>query len=53
LITANIIVIKMASTGPIPPTDKVGTDEAVAARIDTEALATAEEALVEGVVKDR
>jgi len=33
--------------------DEVGIDEAVAARIDIEALATAEEALVEGTVKDR
>jgi len=32
--------------------DKVGMDKAVAARIDVEALATAEEALIEGTVKD-
>jgi len=32
--------------------DKVGIDKAVAARIDIEALATAEEALVEGTVKN-
>ena len=52
LITANTTVIITASTGPIAPMDEVGIDEAVAARIDTEALATAEEALVEGTVKD-
>ena len=32
--------------------DKVGMDKAVAARTDVEALATAEEALIEGTVKD-
>jgi len=32
--------------------DEVGMDEAVAVRIDVEALATAEEALIEGTVKD-
>jgi len=31
----------------------VGIDEAVVARIDVEALATAEKALIEGTVKDR
>jgi hypothetical protein len=46
-------VITMASTGPIAPTDKVGMNEVVAARIDMEALATAEEALIEGTMKDR
>jgi hypothetical protein len=50
---ANTTVIIMASTRLIAPTDKVGIDEAVAARTDTEALATAEEALIEGTVKDR
>jgi len=49
---ANITVITTASTGPITPTDEVGMDEAMAARIDVEALATAEEALIEGTVKD-
>ena len=33
--------------------DKVGIDKVMAARIDVEALATAEEALIEGTVKDR
>ena len=47
MITANTTVIITASTGPIAPTDEVGIDEAVAARIDTEALATVEEALVD------
>jgi hypothetical protein len=31
----------------------VGIDKVMAARIDVEALATAEEALIEGTVKDR
>jgi hypothetical protein len=39
-ITANIIVIITANTGPIPPTDEVGIDEAIA-----------EEALVEDLVE--
>jgi len=46
-------VIITASTGPITPIDKVGMDKAVAAKIDVEALATAEKALVEGTIKDR
>ena len=50
---ANMTVIITASTGPIAPTDEVGMDEAVAARTDVEALATAVEALMEGTVKDR
>ena len=33
--------------------DKVGMDKVIAARIDVEAPATAEEALIEGTVKDR
>jgi len=53
LIVVNTTVITTASTGPIPSTDKVGIDKAVAAKIDVEALATAEEALMEGTVKDR
>jgi len=48
LITANTIAIITASTGPIAPIDK-----AIAVRIDAEALATAKEALVKGVVKNR
>jgi hypothetical protein len=48
---ANIIVIITASTRPITPTDKVSIDEAVVARIDMEALATAEEALIEDLVE--
>jgi len=51
LITANTTVIITASTGPIAPTDEVGIDKAVAAIIDVEALATAEEALVEDLVE--
>ena len=43
----------MASTGLIAPTDKVGIDKVMAARTDVEALATAEEALIEGTVKDK
>ena len=43
----------MASTRPITPTDEVGMDEVMAARIDVEALATVKEALIEGTVKDR
>jgi hypothetical protein len=41
-----MIVITTANTGPIPPTDEVGIDEAIA-----EAPATAEEALVEDLVE--
>ena len=51
LITANTTVITTASTALIAPTDEVGIDEAVAAMIDAEALATAEEALVEDLVE--
>ena len=50
---ANTTVITMASTGPIAPTDEVGMDEVMAARTDVEALATTEEAPIEGTVKDR
>jgi hypothetical protein len=46
-------VIIMASTGLIAPTNEVGIDEVIAARTDVKALATAEEALIEGTVKDR
>jgi len=46
-----MIVIITANTAPIAPTDKVGIDEAVAAMTDAEALATAEEALVEDPVE--
>ena len=49
---ANITVIITASTGPIAPMNKVGMDEAVAAKTDVEALATTVEALIEGIVKD-
>jgi len=49
---ANITVIITASTAPIAPTDEEGIDKAVAAMIDAEALATAEEALVEDLVED-
>ena len=53
LITANTIVITMASTTLIAPTDKVGIDEAMAAITDTEALATVEEApMEEALVED-
>jgi hypothetical protein len=51
LITANIIVIITASTALIAPMDKVGINKAVAAIIDVEALATAEEALIENLVE--
>jgi len=44
-------VIITASTALIAPMDEVGIDEAVAAIIDAEALATAEEALVEDLVE--
>jgi hypothetical protein len=53
LIMVNIIVIITASIRPIAYTDEVGMDKAMAARTDIEALATAEEALMEGTVKDR
>ena len=43
----------MASTRPITPTDKVGMDKAVAAKIDIKALATIIKPLIEGTVKDR
>jgi hypothetical protein len=49
----NTTVITIASTKPIAPTDEVGMDEAIAARTDMEALATAEEALIKGTAKDR
>ena len=45
-------VIIKASTRPITFTDKVGMDKAMAAITDIEALAAAEEALVEGTMKD-
>ena len=51
LITANTTVITTASTALIAPMDEVGIDKAVAAMIDAEALATAEEALVEDLVE--
>jgi hypothetical protein len=51
LITANTTVITTASTALIAPMDEVGIDKAVAAMIDVEALATAEEALVEDLVE--
>ena len=43
----------MASTKPITPIDEVGMDKVMAARTDVEALATSEEALIEGTAKDR
>ena len=43
----------MASTRLIAPIDKVGIDKVIAARTDVKALATAEEAFIEGTVKDR
>jgi hypothetical protein len=46
-----MIVITTASTRPIAPMDEVSIDKAVAARTDMEALATAEEALVEDLVE--
>jgi len=50
-ITANTIVITTASTALIAPIDEVGINKAVAAITDAEALATAEEALVEDLVE--
>jgi hypothetical protein len=50
---ANIAVIITASTRLITPIDEVGMNKAIAARIDIKALATTEEALMEGTVKDR
>jgi hypothetical protein len=49
----NTTVIITASTGPIALMDEVGINEAMAARIDIEALATTVEALMEGTVKDK
>jgi hypothetical protein len=46
-------VIIIASTGLITSTDEVGIDEVIVAKTDIEALATTEEALMEGTVKDR
>ena len=43
----------MTSTRLITFMDKVGINKVMAARIDIEALATVEEALIEGTVKDR
>ena len=43
----------MASTKPIAPTDKIGMDEVIAAKTDIEALATTEEALIEGTIKNK
>jgi hypothetical protein len=43
----------MANTRPITPIDEVGINKVIAARIDIEALATTEEALIEGTIKDR
>ena len=60
LITANTTVIRTASTKPIAFTDKVGMDKAIAAIINAEdhvaikeALVAAEEALIEGTVKNK
>ena len=43
----------MASTKPITPIDKVGMDKVITAKTNIEALATAEEALIESTAKDR
>ena len=53
MITANITVIIMASTRLITSTDEVGMDKVIAAKTDIEALATIEEALIEGTIKNR
>jgi hypothetical protein len=53
LIIVNTTVIITASTRLIAFTDKVGINEAVAARTDIEALATTVEAFMEGTVKDK
>jgi len=51
LTTANTTVIIAASTALIAPMDKAGIDKAVAVITDAEALATAEEALIEDLVE--
>ena len=43
----------MANTKLITFTDKVGIDKVITAKINIEALATAEEALIEGTIKNR
>ena len=43
----------MASIKLIALTDKVGINKAVTAKINTEALATAIKALIEGIIKDK
>ena len=43
----------MASTKLITPTDKVGMDKVIAAKIDIKALATAKKALIKGTAKNR
>ena len=43
----------MASTRPITPMDKVGINKVIAAKIDMEALATTEEALIESTAKNK
>ena len=50
---ANITVIIIVSTRPITPTDKVGIDKVITAKIGVKALATTEEALIEGTIKDK
>ena len=43
----------MASTKLITPTDKMGIDKVIAAKIDIKALATTKEALIKNTIKDR
>ena len=43
----------MANTKPIAFIDEVGINKVIAAKTDMEALATAEEALIEGTAKNR
>ena len=50
---ANITVIIIVNIKPITPTDKVGIDKVIAAKIDIEALATVKEAFIKGAAKDR
>jgi hypothetical protein len=53
LIIVNTTVIITANTRLIAFIDKVGINKAIAAKTDIKALATTEEALMEGTVKNR
>ena len=43
----------MASTKPITPTDKIDMDEVITARINIEALAIMEKALIKNTAKNK